>query len=145
MEEPFTSMPIRFLTSASKECWTSLIIVSKDTELLNGYRNPVHGREIHYCVHAPMFMCDLLQMIAYGQENPKMSEIVADLHARIPNGRGYEAATCGTDGSQQWTLRDFFGPPVGLASDPHPLHPILPPAPAAGFTGPGDEYKCSWR
>jgi hypothetical protein len=151
METKFTEMPIRFLTSAIEECWTSLIVVSEDADLLNSRRTPKDGKKIHYSVHSPMMMRDLLLMVAYSNKNPKMLEIANDLHERIPTGRGYEADTCGTEDTQNWSLRDFFRPPVQLGSDFHPLHPILPPAPEQGFfddydhalqfTKPDDPYK----
>jgi hypothetical protein len=151
MERPFTSMPIRFLTGV---CWTSLIVVSENTELVNCRRDPIDGKKrLHYSIHSPMLMRELLQMIAYTMKNPKMSEIVAHLHERIPNGRGFEAETRGTAATEEWTLRRFFGPPLRLGRrNCHRLHQIIPPTPLGGFfddfdkaqafTKDDDDFRC---
>jgi hypothetical protein len=71
MEERFTFIPIRFLTSAAGRCSTSLIEVSENTELVNCFRDPNDGKEIHYSVNSPMFVRGPLRMIAYSDKNQK--------------------------------------------------------------------------
>jgi hypothetical protein len=104
----FSSILLDYRSKMTKDVLTSGIIVSNDDSLVNTLKDPVSGSSVRYSIQSSMMMRELMELIAYTDENPLLTDLAGRLNGL--GGGGFRAECHQNDKSTAGVrLRDFFG------------------------------------
>jgi hypothetical protein len=122
------------LTAGREDVYTSAVVLATPREFVNSYND-----EISYSIFSSMFTRKLMQLIAYTDLNPLLSEVPDLLNGQVECWRNGFKAECHTKHRSPVHLRDFFGSScwpgalVVLGNEYVSFDEILPQSPPEGM------------